>query len=250
MSTNGAATRSAKDEGGEPSTWTLQDVIGPNLVLAVTKRPSAKAVIRQVVSGAASSPKVRRYMGLAAQELDEAVRRAGTEGAGVRTQYRMVKELAARQLPSPSPRAFRPGCDDAMLLRINNEAFSWHPEQGGWDAQRLEQILAESWFQPDGLLLTECDGEPTGFCWTRVTPSRGRSEGAIWVIAVASQERGHGIGQTLLAAGEQHLYQRGCRLSTLYVDAANKRALILFIRNGYIVDRVETLYGEAPLRPQ
>lgn len=67
---------------------------------------------------------------------------------------------------------------------------------------------------------------------------------------MANQERGHGIGKTLLAAGEHHLYRRGCRISTLYVDAANKRALILFIRNGYIVDRVETLYREAPLRPQ
>lgn len=217
----------------------------------MTELPTGKGVVRKVVSAAASRPKVRRYIALAAQELDEAAGQAGAKSGATRTQYRMVRELklAATEQPYPRLRAFHPGHDEAVLLNINNEAFSWHPEQGGWDGQRLEKIFAESWFEPDGLLLSECDGEATGFCWTRVTPSRGHPEGAIWVIAVSSRERRHGIGQSLLAAGEHHLYRRGCRTSTLYVDASNKGALILFIRNGYIVDRVEKLYGEAPLSP-
>lgn len=38
---------------------------------------------------------------------------------------------------------------DAVLdawLKANNEAFSWHPEQGGWDRGRLERAMEAEWF--------------------------------------------------------------------------------------------------------
>ena len=30
-------------------------------------------------------------------------------------------------------------CDDEQWVRVNNEAFSWHPEQGGWDVDKLRE---------------------------------------------------------------------------------------------------------------
>ena len=213
----------------------------------MTGRPTGKEIVRRIVHAAAGRPKLRRYLDLAAQELDEAVRELGKETAP-RTQYRMVKELAT-DAPATNVRAFHVGHDEAALLRINNAAFSWHPEQGGWDARRLDEIFSQHWFDPSDILLAEGDVEPTGFCWTRTFISRGQREGAIWVIAVSGQKRRQGLGQSLLAAGEHHLYRQGCRTSTLYVDASNQEALILFIRSGYVVDRVERLYGQAPLCP-
>ena len=54
--------------------------------------------------------------------------------------------LAVRRLPTP-------GVDDDGWLKVNNRAFSWHPDQGGWDAERLRARLAEPWVRLDGFLV-------------------------------------------------------------------------------------------------
>src|SRR5690349_24532055 len=43
--------------------------------------------------------------------------------------------------------------DDAELLRVNNAAFAWHPEQGGWTAADIAARREEPWFDADGLFM-------------------------------------------------------------------------------------------------
>ena len=43
--------------------------------------------------------------------------------------------------------------DDAELLRVNNAAFAWHPEQGGWTAADIAERRGEPWFDAAGLFM-------------------------------------------------------------------------------------------------
>src|SRR5262249_49363811 len=59
-------------------------------------------------------------------------------------------------------RSYGGTADDAELLRVNNAAFAYHPEQGGWTATQLEERRNEPWFDPEGLFLVFGDSAGDG----------------------------------------------------------------------------------------
>jgi len=177
---------------------------------------------------------------------EEAAAAAGLEP--VRRLFQMRCALPLEETTDVVTRPFRPGVDDEAWLEVNNRAFSWHPEQGGWTPAVLAGRMAEPWFDPDGFLLHEEDGRLIGFCWTKVHPASGDDPalGEIYVIAVDPDVVGRGLGRAMTVAGLQHLSERGLTVGMLYVESDNAPAVGLYESLGFHVHQTDTAFEPAP----
>jgi mycothiol synthase len=145
-------------------------------------------------------------------------------------------------------RPFQPGADEAAWLTVNNRAFNWHPEQGGWDEATLKAREAEDWFDPEGFLLHEEGGRLAGFCWTKIHADHDPPLGEIYVVAVDPDWQGTGLGRKLTLAGLAYLAHQGLKVGMLYVDATNRSALKLYVDLGFTIDHVDRAYA-AEIQP-
>jgi mycothiol synthase len=136
-------------------------------------------------------------------------------------------------------RPFVPGTDEAELLRVNNAAFAWHPEQGGWTVADVALREAEPWFDAPGVLLAVDVAEPAhvlGFHWTKVHaegPDGGPPIGEVYVLAVDPAAQGRHLGPALTLAGLAHLRERGLNAVMLYVEADNAAAVRVYRDLGF-----------------
>lgn len=140
--------------------------------------------------------------------------------------------------------------DDAELLRVNNAAFSWHPEQGGWTGADIAERRGEAWFDPEGLFLAfdEASGDLLGFHWTKVH-SHNPGLGEVYVVGVDPAAQGRGLGKALTLIGVRHL--ANClggdpdAVVMLYVESDNGAALRTYENLGFSVASIDTAYSPA-----
>lgn len=154
--------------------------------------------------------------------------------------------------------------DDAELLRVNNAAFAWHPEQGGWTPDELAERKSEAWFDPHGLFLAtdERTGKLLGFHWTKVHVAshdevhvasrddvRSAHLGEVYVVGVDPPAQGRGVGAVLTLVGLHHLAERLASSETptvmLYVEADNVAAVRTYQRLGFGTFSVDAAYARA-----
>lgn len=153
--------------------------------------------------------------------------------------------------PGVSIRTYAGPGDDAELLRVNNAAFSWHPEQGGWTERDLAQRRAEPWFDPDGLFLAYDGPTLVGFHWTKIHHGKPGAEqaGEVYVVGVDPAAQGRGLGRVLTEIGLSHLAQRLSGVESpivlLYVESDNTAALRTYEGLGFAVYSVDTAYAAA-----
>jgi mycothiol synthase len=161
----------------------------------------------------------------------------------VRTLWQMRRGLVEPPLPPVTLpagvrlRSFRLGADDAEFLRVNNAAFDWHPEQGGWGPEQLYERAAEPWFDPAGFLLavdteSSSDGRLLGYHWTK-QHSEPEQIGEVYVVGVDPAEQGRKLGAALTLAGLHYLRDRRLPSVLLYVEADNLPAVRVYQKLGF-----------------
>jgi mycothiol synthase len=162
---------------------------------------------------------------------------------------RTLRDLPAASIPDDlHVRTYRGPADDAELLRVNNAAFSWHPEQGGLTRDDIAERRSEPWFDAAGLFLAvdERTGKLAGFHWTKVDPDR-PGLGEVYVLGVDPDQQGRGLGRALTLVGLHHLAERlsGERQPAvmLYTEADNTAAVRTYQALGFAVSGVDTAYA-------
>jgi mycothiol synthase len=147
-------------------------------------------------------------------------------------------------------RTYAGPADDAELLRVNNAAFAWHPEQSGWTEADIAERREEPWFDPAGLFMAvdEHSDKLLGFHWTKVHRA---DLGEVYVVGVDPAAQGRGLGATLTLVGLHHLAERLSNSSTpvvmLYVEADNSAAVKTYRRLGFDVFSVDAAYSAQPV---
>lgn len=172
--------------------------------------------------------------------------------APVRELWKMRLATAASALPDValpdgvSLRGFVPGQDEEAWLAVNRAAFAHHPEQGNMTRADLDARMAEPWFDPAGFLLAvDAAGRILGFHWTKVHPRHGEHPaiGEVYVVGVAPEAQGTGLGKALTVAGIRHLQQQGLHAVMLYVDGDNIPAVELYRRLGFSRWDMDVMYA-------
>ncbi|OBK32791.1 mycothiol synthase [Mycobacterium sp. 1165196.3] len=177
----------------------------------------------------------------------------------------MQMRRSLRDLPDTVPavpgveiRSYAGPSDDAELLRVNNAAFAYHPEQGGWTDVELAERRDEPWFDPAGLFLAFGDarsdrpGTLLGFHWTKVHLDR-PGLGEVYVVGVDPSAQGRGLGQALTSVGIEWLARRLADTESsadptvmLYVESDNVAAVRTYERLGFTTHSVDTAYAAVP----
>lgn len=132
--------------------------------------------------------------------------------------------------------------DLERLVEVNAAAFAHHPEQGALRAADFTARMHDPWHRDrDLLVVRDQTGALIGYHWTKSTGTTGE----VYVIGVAPELAGKGIGRALLEAGIIHMRNRGVRLVDLYVEAANERVVHMYREAGFEVTHTDVAYGPA-----
>jgi mycothiol synthase len=162
---------------------------------------------------------------------------------------RSLRDLSLAVIPAGIElRTYRGPADDAELLRVNNAAFAWHPEQGELTPDDVAERRSEPWFDAGGLFLAfdERTHKLAGFHWTKVHLDR-PGLGEVYVLGVDPGEQGRGLGRALTVVGLHYLAERLSPDSEpavmLYTEGDNTAAIRIYKSLGFEVSGIDTAYA-------
>ena len=139
--------------------------------------------------------------------------------------------------------------EENKLTEIQNRCFAgtW-----GYNPNTVEEIayrLNLTNCSPEDVILV-CDEENlVGYCWTTINKEEnttlGRSKGRIYMLGVAPDYQGKGIGKQVLMAGLSHLKSKGLEVAEVTVDSNNRAACALYESVGFKISSTSEWYEKA-----
>jgi ribosomal protein S18 acetylase RimI-like enzyme len=132
-------------------------------------------------------------------------------------------------VPPLPPDVVERGLDDvgiAAYLALDAETFTGVPGHAPWNPDDFARMARDPGFDRDLVrILVDAQG-PVGFVYA----SRPQT---VEAIGVRTRARGRGLGRFLLRRGEALLRDRGATATDLLVAESNRRALTLYLAEGY-----------------
>jgi dTDP-4-amino-4,6-dideoxy-D-galactose acyltransferase len=123
----------------------------------------------------------------------------------------------------------------AAIARVSHETTRFYHDPR-FDRDRCGELyvnwLESSYDTVDRVIVAEEEGRVAGYLTCEVE----NGTGAIGLLAVAAQNRGHGLGAAMLSAGLERFEELGVEHSVVVTQARNIDALRLFGRAGYLVE--------------
>ncbi|MCL0056457.1 GNAT family N-acetyltransferase [Dehalococcoidia bacterium] len=133
--------------------------------------------------------------------------------------------------------------EEEKLARIQNLAFTgtWGYNPNTPDEIAYLITLAD----PEDVILICEDGEPIGYCWTRIEFAEGEGKGRIYMTGVHPEHRGRGVGKGVLLAGLRYLAGKKLKSVDLTVDSENTVACALYQSLGFKVQTTSLWYEKS-----
>jgi mycothiol synthase len=157
-----------------------------------------------------------------------------------------------RRVPPPidvtgvAIRPFDPAADEEPWLALNARVFVEHPEQAHWTGEDLRARIAQPWFDAGDFLVAERDGRLLGFNWVKIEERANEGRvGEIYVVGIAPEQRGRGMGAALLSHGLRRMAARGVDIAAIYVDETNTHAVKLYDSMGFHNHHVDVCYSRS-----
>jgi mycothiol synthase len=138
-------------------------------------------------------------------------------------------------------RSLRISQDEGLLLRLNNEIFSEHPDQGNWTLGKLMMKLNETLKAGDDVQFLIYGGEPAGFVWLKHHSLLDSSPCEIYVLGILERYRGLGLGKYLVGVALERMRKMRCEVAWVYTDLSNTAAKSLYESFGFRLDFIEEL---------
>ena len=162
-----------------------------------------------------------------------------------------LDSVAERHRAVPLPNGariapFREGQDERRLIELIRHAFREHPENAVFDADELATRATLPWFDPTAIFFAEegreaarDDALPLAAHWMKLDPPTGE----VYLLAVAPEAQGRGVGRAILLEGLAEMRRRGIEVAVLYVDAGNDAAIGLYRNTGFRFEHLDTCYS-------